>query len=140
MLALVAVFNHLFVALQKTLPFRAERPHFASKLHPPSHRKATLWGTVVSIPFRRCRPSSFIPHPSSLILRRYRPSSAVLHPSSLTCALWVSLIPSFHVGVWGVFSLAPIGNPAGTLSQNKLYVAKSARLDTLHTNKRLQIR
>jgi hypothetical protein len=128
MLALVAVFNHLFVALQKTPPFRAERPHFASKLHPPSHRKATLWGTVVSIPFRRCRPSSLIPHPSSFVVIVHRPSSAVLHPSSLpfavlhpsslTCALWVSLIPSFHVGVCGGFLPSTCWNPSWhTLSE-----------------------
>jgi hypothetical protein len=66
--------EHLVAGLQKTLTFRAERPCFAPKSHPPAHLKATMWRNVVLIPFPAhsavavLHPSSLIPHPSSLIL------------------------------------------------------------------------
>jgi hypothetical protein len=36
----------LFAGLQKTVTFRAEWPHFASKLHSKPHLTATMWGQM----------------------------------------------------------------------------------------------
>jgi hypothetical protein len=86
MLVRFILFNRLFPTLQKIVAFRERLACFASKMHPPAHRQATLWVNVVPMPFCRFRRVW-----SVVIVRRCR---SILH-SALH-------IPHFHVGeMWG---------------------------------------
>jgi hypothetical protein len=54
--------GRLFATSQKTLILREETLCFASKPHPPAHQNATLWVSVVPMPFCRYRRlSSVVP-------------------------------------------------------------------------------